>query len=129
MIDVIIAGGVVRRTDGGIVGEAAVDFIGQFKVDYAVIGVSAIDDDGALLDFDYREVRAAQAIIANARNIILVSDAMKFTRSAPVRIGHISQIDSFVTDRRPPEAIEDICRHNGVAVEVAPGGRVVARLA
>ena len=66
-IDVIVVGGMVRRTDGGIVGEAAVDFIRQFKVDYAVIGVSAIDDDGALLDFDYREVRAAQAIIANAQ--------------------------------------------------------------
>ena len=48
----------MRGTDGGIVGEAAVDFIRQFKVDYAVIGVSAIDDDGALLDFDYREVRS-----------------------------------------------------------------------
>ena len=52
-IEVVIAGGVVRRADGGIVGEAAVDFIRQFKVDFAVIGVSAIDEDGALLDFDY----------------------------------------------------------------------------
>ena len=102
-----------------IVGETAVDFIRQFKVDYAVIGVSAIDDDGALLDFDYREVRAAQAIIANARRVILVSDAMKFTRSAPVRIGHISEIDTFVTDLDPPEAIVDICRNAGVQIEVA----------
>jgi DeoR family glycerol-3-phosphate regulon repressor len=117
-VDVIIAGGAVRRADGGVVGEQAVDFITQFKVDYAVIGVSAIDDDGALLDFDYREVRAAQAIINNARNVILVADAMKFTRSAPVRIGHLSQIDVFVTDRPPPEPIVDVCRHNGVTLEI-----------
>ena len=39
-IEVVIAGGVVRQSDGGIVGEAAVDFIRQFKVDYAVIGAS-----------------------------------------------------------------------------------------
>jgi DeoR family glycerol-3-phosphate regulon repressor len=121
-IDVIIAGGVVRRSDGGILGEQTVDFISQFKVDYAVIGVSAIDDDGSLLDFDYREVRAAQAIIQNARNVILVSDSMKFTRSAPVRIGHISQVDVFVTDCAPPEPIAEICRHKGVDLEIAPGG-------
>jgi len=49
----------VRGSDGGVVGEAAVDFIRQFKVDYAVIGASAIDHDGALLDFDERsKVRA-----------------------------------------------------------------------
>ncbi|TIX56631.1 MAG: DeoR/GlpR transcriptional regulator, partial [Mesorhizobium sp.] len=70
-IEVVIAGGVVRGSDGGVVGEAAVDFIRQFKVDYAVIGASAIDHDGALLDFDFREVKVAQAIIANARHVIL----------------------------------------------------------
>lgn len=120
-IDVIVVGGMLRKTDGGIVGEAAVDFIAQFKVDYAVIGASAIDDDGAMLDFDYREVRASKAIVHNARSIILVSDAMKFTRSAPVRIGHITEVDIFVTDRPPPEPVIDICRHGGVQVEIAVG--------
>jgi DeoR family transcriptional regulator, glycerol-3-phosphate regulon repressor len=118
-IDVIIVGGILRRSDGGIVGEAAVDAISQFKVDYAVMGVSAIDEDGALLDFDVREVRAAKAIMENSRNVLLVADAMKFERSAPVRIGHLTQVDTFVTDRHPPEPIVDLCRHNGVALEVA----------
>jgi DeoR family transcriptional regulator, glycerol-3-phosphate regulon repressor len=118
-IDVIVAGGSLRRADGGIVGETAADFISQFKVDHAVIGSSAIDDDGAMLDFDFREVRVAQAIVSNARNVILVSDSMKFTRSAPVRIGHISQVDVFVTDRPPPEPVAELCKHNGVQLEIA----------
>ncbi len=117
-IDVIVVGGTLRRADGGIVGEFAVDFIRQFKVDYGVIGASAIDDDGSMLDFDFREVRASQAILTNSRNIILVSDSMKFTRSAPVRIGHLSQVDVFVTDEPLPESIADACRHGGVRVEV-----------
>ncbi len=114
--EVVIAGGVVRGSDGGIVGEAAVDFIRQFKVDYAVIGVSAIDEDGALLDFDYREVKVAQAIIANARHVILVADATKFERTAPVRIGHLSQVDTFITDICRREAVRDICRDAEVAL-------------
>jgi DeoR family transcriptional regulator, glycerol-3-phosphate regulon repressor len=117
-IEVMIVGGMVRRTDGGIIGEQTVDMISQFKVDHAVMGVSAIDDDGSLLDFDPREVRAAQAILSNSRNVILVSDAMKFSRSAPVRIGHISQVDVFVTDRPPPEAILELCKHKGVQVDI-----------
>ena len=88
-IEVVIAGGVVRGSDGGVVGEAAVDFIKQFQVDYAVIGASAIDHDGALLDFDFREVKVAQAIIANARQVILAADSTTFERTAPVRIGHL----------------------------------------
>ena len=108
-IEVIIAGGVVRRSDGGIVGEAAVDFIKQFRVDYAIIGTSAIDVDGALLDYDYREVKVAQAIISNARHVILVADSTKFERAAPVRIGHLSQTHCFVTDACKSDSIRQIC--------------------
>jgi DeoR family glycerol-3-phosphate regulon repressor len=113
-IEVVIAGGVVRRSDGGVVGEAAVDFIKQFKVDYAVIGASAIDHDGALLDFDFREVKVAQAIIANARHVILVSDSTKFERTAPVRIGHLSQVNTFITDRCDIPAVRRICEETEV---------------
>jgi DeoR family transcriptional regulator, glycerol-3-phosphate regulon repressor len=115
-IEVIIAGGPVRRADGAVVGEAAVKFIQQFKVDFAVIGVSAIDEEGALLDFDYREVRVSRAIVENARQVILVSDRMKFERTAPVRIGHLAEIDLFVTDALPNQNIAELCRLNNVEV-------------
>ena len=118
-IEIIVAGGVVRHSDGGVVGEAAVDFIRQFKVDYAIIGTSAIDEDGALLDFDYREVKVAKAIVDCARKSILVADRMKLERTAPVRIGHISQLDYFVSDAQPPSHLCDICRDNDVRIELA----------
>ena len=54
--EVIIAGGVVRQRDGGITSEATIDFIRQFKVDFSIVGISGIDEDGSLLDFDYHEV-------------------------------------------------------------------------
>ncbi len=112
-ISIMIAGGRVRSEDGGIVGEASVSFINQFKMNNAVIGVSAIDPDGALLDFDHEEVRVAKAIIANARTVTLVADSSKFDRNAPMRIGHISDVDHIVTDKPPSEAFADLCaRHN-----------------
>jgi DeoR family glycerol-3-phosphate regulon repressor len=114
--EVVIAGGVVRPSDGGIVGEAAAGFFSQFKVDYAVIGASALDEQGALLDYDYREVKVAQAIIANARHVILVADQSKFGRSAPVRIAQIAQVGTFVTDRCPSLAFRALCKDAGVAL-------------
>ncbi len=113
-LEVVITGGVVRPADGGIVGEAAVEFIRRFKVDFAVIGASAIDDDGSLLDFDFREVQVARAIIENARQVILVADATKFERTAPVRIGQLSRIHTLVTNGRAPSPIHDICIRDGI---------------
>ena len=112
--EVLIAGGTVRPSDGGIVGGATVDFIRQFRVDYAVIGTSAIGHDGALLDFDLREVKVTQAIIENAKHVILVADKTKFERSAPVYIASFNQVDTFVTDRCDSNEIRKICMEQGV---------------
>ena len=101
--EVIVAGGVVRTRDRGIVGEAAVDFIGQFMVDIALIGVSGIEADGSLRDFDLREVKVAQTIIAHAREVWLAADASKFNRPAMVQLATLHQIDRLFTDAEPPE--------------------------
>ena len=119
-IESIVAGGLVRKSDGGILGEAAVEFIRQFKVDYAVIGTSAIDSDGALLDYDFREVKVAQAILENARHSILVADAMKWERTAPMRIAELGAMDAFVTDKAPPFHLRRICREGDVQLEFPP---------
>lgn len=100
-IEVVVSGGVLRHADGGIVGEAAVDFMRQFKVDFAVIGASAIDPDGSLLDYDYREVKVTRTIIDNSRHVILAADNTKFERTAPVRLGHLRDVTTLVTDRCP----------------------------
>lgn len=125
-IEVIVAGGVLRHADGGIVGAPAVEFLRQFKVDYAIIGTSAIDDDGGLLDYDYREVEVSRKIVESARHVILVADSLKYDRSAPVRIGHISEVDHFVTDVAPPGQLQRICADNDVKIEIATDTTAVA---
>ncbi len=117
--EVIVAGGVVRSRDRGIVGEAALDLIGQFKVDIGVIGISGIDADGSLLDFDYREVRVAQRIMANSAQVFLAADHTKFGRNAMCRSAHIGRIDAIFTDRDPPQAYRVVLEAAGVALHVA----------
>ncbi|MCL4145151.1 UNVERIFIED_CONTAM: hypothetical protein GTU68_040414 [Idotea baltica] len=125
--ELILAGGVVRQADGGIVGEAAVEFIRQFKVDIAVIGASAIDEDGAILDYDQREVSVARAILDSARRVILAADHQKFERTAPMRISDLDRIDTFVTDRAPPPAFMQACKKHDVSVEIAEHSSPQAR--
>lgn len=107
--NVVVAGGSLRRSDGGLVGDLAAIAIDRFKVDFAVIGASAIDLSGDLLDFDPEEVRVSAQIIAAARATILVADSSKFTRKAPVKIASLGQVGHFVTDRVPSEALINQC--------------------
>ncbi len=100
--ELVLMGGIVRQSDGAIVGEDAVEFINRYKVDYAVIGASAMDSDGAILDHDAREVAVARAILKNARTRVLVCDSSKFQHSAAVRICDLTDLDVVITDASPP---------------------------
>lgn len=117
-IDVMIAGGKIRKSDGGIVGPSTEEFVDRFKPDYAIIGCSAIDSSGEILDYDLREVRVTQAIIRQARSVILVTDSMKLERSAPVKVGTLADIDILVTDYGISNDFIDLCRQNNVKVKV-----------
>ena len=113
MRGLVIVGGGVRQSDGAIVGDEAVEFIANYKVDYAVIGALALDTDGSVLDFDSREVAVARTILKNARTRILVTDTSKFERSAPVRICTLAELDYVVLDSTPPqEFIKAATREN-----------------
>ena len=117
--EVIVAGGVVRGRDRGIVGEATVDFIAQFKVDIALIGISAIESDGTLRDFDYREVKVAKAIIGHSREVWLAADHSKFNRPAMVQLATLNQIGRLFTDAPPPEPFPTLLQDAGVICTVA----------
>ncbi|OCH23634.1 DeoR/GlpR family transcriptional regulator [Aliivibrio sp. 1S128] len=115
---VILAGGEVRNRDGGIVGEATLDFIKQFRLDFGILGISGIDYDGSLLDFDYHEVRVKKAIIENSRSVYLAVDHTKFGRNAMVNLGSITELQMIITDQEPPEEIVAILKDNEIPYEV-----------
>ena len=117
--EVWLAGGKVRNLDSAVIGIHTADFIKQFKVDYAVVGVSAIDNDGLLMDFDQREVMVSRAIFECSRKLILVADDIKFERTAPMVIGNISEIDILVTNIQPSPEITNLCNTNNIEIIVA----------
>ncbi|MBT8075216.1 MAG: DeoR/GlpR family DNA-binding transcription regulator [Gammaproteobacteria bacterium] len=118
-IDVMIAGGRIRHADGGIIGTDTEEFVDKFEPDYAIIGCSAIDGSGEFFDYDLREVRVTQAIIRQARSVILVADSMKLARRAPVRVGTLTDVDIIVTDAGMSNEFVDVCRQNNVEVKIA----------
>ena len=117
--EVIVAGGVVRSLDRGIVGEVTVDFMQQFKVDIGLIGISGIEADGTLRDFDYREVNVARAIIEHSREVWLAADHSKFNRPAMVELARLSQVDKLFTDAHPPSPFPALLHDAGVQLTIS----------
>ena len=118
--EIIVTGGTLRRSDGGLVGSLTTQSIRQFKFDYAVIGCSALDLDGDLLDFDIDEVSVSQTIIEQARQTFLVADHSKFQRRAPARIASLASIDTVFTDQPLPGDLMTRCQQWSTKITLSP---------
>lgn len=93
-------------------------FISQFRLDFGILGISGVDSDGSLLEFDYHEVRTKRAIIENSRHVMLVVDHTKFGRNAMVNMGSISMVDAVYTDVLPPAGVLKVITDNNLQLEL-----------
>ncbi len=117
--EIVLAGGMVRNRDRAILGATAAEFLEGFRVSYGIFGIGAIDEEGNLLDFDYRDVRVSRAAMAICRHRIVVADHSKFRDDAMIRLGHLRDLDSLYTDAPPPEPLRSHIERAGVRLVVA----------
>lgn len=122
--DVSVAGGTIRPHNGGIVGPQATRCIEQYRTDYAVIGIGAVDADGTLLDFYSDEVSVAQTMMRNARRVLLVADHTKFARTATISQGHLTDVSVLFTDSEPPAPLGAQLRQKDIEIVLCPPERL-----
>lgn len=116
--EIILAGGLVRNRDRAITGEATCDFLRRFKVSIGVFGIGAIDQDGELLDYDYRDMQVSTTAMAISRRRFVAMDHGKFNGEAMIRLGHVADIDALFTDAPPPPGIAAVMRQHRLQVIV-----------
>ncbi|MFT4700188.1 MAG: DeoR family glycerol-3-phosphate regulon repressor [Yoonia sp.] len=105
---IIIPAGELRLPDRDILGNEVLEFFGRYRAEFAVFGAAGVALDGGLLDFHSTEVRARQAIRANAQKSLLVIDQSKFGRQAPALGDNIADMDTIIMDQRPGPAFAQL---------------------
>jgi hypothetical protein len=118
-LEVMVPGGTLRAHNGGIVGPGAVNYIAEFRADYLITSVGAIESDGTLLEFDVNEATVAKTMMSHARYTLLVADHTKFFASAAVSVGNASKVKAFFTDGQPPAAFSQLLEESKVELVIA----------
>lgn len=116
---ILISCGEVRHHDGGVVGSASEDYISNFRMDIGIVGISGIDEEGTLLEYNPQEVKTARTILKNSQKTIMVADSHKFGRHAMNRVGHMRDVDVIVTDSALPPHFTRICENEQIEICIA----------
>ncbi|MEZ5836979.1 MAG: DeoR/GlpR family DNA-binding transcription regulator [Geminicoccaceae bacterium] len=112
--DVYLLGGAFRADNRQTVGPLAIDQVGEFRADHAVLAVAAIDAQGGAMDAAFDEARVARAMIDNAGSVVVLADASKIGRKAAFHVCDLREIDVFVSDREPTPELALALNHAGV---------------
>lgn len=97
-LTVFMAGGLIRPTTGGAVGEDTIRMIRGVRASRGFIAANAIDKDHELMTPNYHEAGVKQSIIDVCSINILLLDSSKFDRRSLVRFASIDEIDVLITD-------------------------------
>jgi DeoR family glycerol-3-phosphate regulon repressor len=124
--EITLSGGVVRRRDQAVTGAGAARFLEQFRFAYGIFGIGTIGGDGALLDYDYRDVHVSRTAMDCSRHRFVVMDHSKLGADAMVRLGHLREVHALFMDAAPPAPLLRALTRNKVALHL-PGSPARAR--
>lgn len=111
-----VLGGQWAADNAETVGPLAIEQIGRFEADHAVLGVAALDAEAGAMDADFDEAQIAHAMIRRARQTIILAHSAKFARRASFRVCRLEEIDVLVCEREPDGALGDALRRGGVEI-------------
>jgi DeoR family glycerol-3-phosphate regulon repressor len=111
-----VLGGTWHAGNAETVGPHAIEQIGRFQADHAVLGVAALDADAGAMDADFDEAQVARAMIDRARHVIVLAHGDKFGRRAAYRVCRLDEIDVLVSDREPDGPLGPALAEAGVEV-------------
>lgn len=115
---VFLIGGAYGADAGESLGALALEQIAKFRARHVVLTIGAIDET-SIMDFDVQEAEIAKAMIERAERITVLADHSKFDRRAVFEVASLSEVDTLVTDVRPPAAMVDALTAAGVELIVA----------
>ncbi|TRW96515.1 DeoR/GlpR transcriptional regulator [Paracoccus sp. M683] len=97
---IYLLGGRYVAGNAQTVGPAALGQVGDFQADHCVLTVAALSPEIGAMDASHDEAQIARAMVANARNLIILADSTKLGRRAAFTVCRTDEIGLVITDDR-----------------------------
>ncbi len=104
---IYLYGGYVRKKEPSVLTTANDPSHHRFKFDVAFIGGSAVDEQGAILEFDPMEIELVKDILEHTRTVVMVARDETFRRRAPHIVTTMEKVDVLVTNADTDELFSD----------------------
>lgn len=113
---VVIAGGIIRRTTLGSVGDLAVATLQELRADHTFIATQGFSADEGLSYPSFEEVAVKRAMLAAGAEVTLLADGSKCGRSSMIRVAPLAAVQRIITS--PPIPEDERAKIHNLGVEL-----------
>ncbi|MFC6086035.1 DeoR/GlpR family DNA-binding transcription regulator [Sphaerisporangium aureirubrum] len=118
-VELLLLGGMLRRSYHSLVGVLTEEALRQVCADRLFLGAGGVRPDGQVTDTTAAEVPLKRAMIAAARQAVLLVDRNKFPGTGALRVCGPEELDMLVTNDGADPATLAAVAAAGVRVEAA----------
>lgn len=97
-VNVVLIGGQVHPERRATLGPLAADFVRDMHVDRAFIGVNGVSEEAGWTVVDFDAVQVKRAMMARAREVVVVADHSKLGEATFASIGPLHSANVLITD-------------------------------
>lgn len=115
-IEVIVAGGNLRKNTRAMVGHIAEQTLSNFRVDIAFIGANGISMEEGITTPNFTEAQTKKSMIKVANRVIVSADSSKFNQVCFSVICPLKEVNSIITSSDVDESIIKGYRDSGVEI-------------
>src|SRR5579863_8507382 len=118
-IKIVVTGGVARPQSYELIGPFAGLVLGQLALDWAILGVDALDPVAGATAHHEGEASINYLMATRAAQVMIVADASKLGQRAFARVCAADEIDVIVTDQDADPALLSAFTERGIRVITA----------
>ncbi|MGQ9778314.1 MAG: DeoR/GlpR family DNA-binding transcription regulator [Bacillota bacterium] len=117
-ITVIVTGGTLRALQHSLVNPLGTELLALIKADRAFIGANGIEAEAGVTNANFPEAEIKRAMMAAARERIVVADHTKIGRVAAAVVAPVTSFDLLLTTNEADPAEIEKLRRKGLAVKL-----------
>ncbi|MGL4606535.1 MAG: DeoR/GlpR family DNA-binding transcription regulator [Eubacteriaceae bacterium] len=115
-ITVYMPGGKLRSFSGAFYGKCADEFLRNFNIDKAFMGVMAVSLQKGITHGAYEEIDTNQTLYEISRKCYLIADYSKYDKVSLAKMADLNTFHGIVFDDKTPEIYKEYCRNNGIQI-------------
>ncbi len=127
-VRLVVAGGTLLDSVYALNGPQTVHALRDVRVDKLFLGADAIHHESGITNVTFVEVEVKQAMIAAAREVVVVADSSKFERHALARVCTLEEIDLIITDDQLDDDVRSLYDRPIELVAPTPAARLDGRV-